>query len=477
MLGACGKVIIVTLLSLFVSIVSVYADEPQSGDSRLLPDSIYMNIMRDGSISLGYVSYFINSSSLLKSTGQNAKQLQDLNRFVQTLLGDTLIQFKRVEFVGSASAEGPRDGNSKLALDRARTLCDYLDKQYRLSDLMPVLVSEIPEDWEGLRKMVSSTSLTEFPDRDEVLNIIDLKGITNDRREVLLRQLNEGKAFRYLVSSIFPFQRYASANMVCNLKHLPYSERPDSVIANRLLSSEEADAFVRDTSILYVPVLLPKKEVVFAKNVIDSLLKRAYNPDTVHIMVRDTVIVEKQIFVTVTKVEPSLLVAVKTNLLFDVALIPNIAVEVALPGRWSAEVEGEFAWWKTANNKRNYYRIQTGGLEVRKWLGKNKPALRGHFFGLYAKAGTYDVKIKEERGYQSDFSFSTGISYGYSARLSRRLNLEMGLSVGYVGGKYDKYTYDTANDRYPWEGTYRLNYFGLTKAKVSLVYKFGKQKY
>ncbi len=49
-------------------------------------------------------------------------------------------------------------------------------------------------------------------------------------------------------------------------------------------------------------------------------------------------------------------------------------------------------------------------------------------------------------------------------------------SLGYFGGEYYKYTYDENNDRYPWRNTERLNWFGPTKAKISLVWLIGSGK-
>jgi hypothetical protein len=440
--------------------------------SPLLSDSIYMNIQRHGFLSLGYFSYFQNSSSILTSVERNAEQIRDFDHFFNVLLKDTLIHFERAELTGSTSPEGPRWFNATLARARARSLGAYLDEHYRLSSRMPILFHYIEEDWDGLQEKVEATTAEQFPERDEVLHILSRKQLSNDRRMEQLRRLNAGKAYRYLMEHIFPTQRRAIINMVCNLSE-QLGERADSVLAYRLLPQAAAEQFVRDTTIASIPVVLPTFEQLIDHHALDTLLTRVVQRiDTVRVTVRDTVTIVKQVPQVIT--QTPLVVALKSNLLFDLALLPNLAVEVAFPGQWSTEVEMEYAWWNT--EKRYTYRLFTAGLELRKWLGNaDKPALHGHFLGIYAKAGIYDIMFRTARGYQSNgISVSTGISYGYSTRLSRRLNLELGLSAGYVGGKYDKYHYDAANHRYPWDATFRLNYFGLTKAKIGLVYTFGK---
>lgn len=87
--------------------------------------------------------------------------------------------------------------------------------------------------------------------------------------------------------------------------------------------------------------------------------------------------------------------------------------------------------------------------------------------------GTYDVRTGNDLGYLSDMSYSAGLTYGYSWPLSRRLNLELGVGIGYVGGEYKTYTFDPDNDRYPYVQTLNRAYFGPTKAKISLVWLIG----
>ena len=70
-----------------------------------------------------------------------------------------------------------------------------------------------------------------------------------------------------------------------------------------------------------------------------------------------------------------------------------------------------------------------GGLEGRYWLGSkekriNSEVLTGHFLGLYAGGGKYDLQWKED-GYQGEFFIAAGISYGWATRIARNLHLEV----------------------------------------------------
>ena len=79
------------------------------------------------------------------------------------------------------------------------------------------------------------------------------------------------------------------------------------------------------------------------------------------------------------------LLALKTNLLFDLALVPNIEIEVPLDkqNRWSVNGEWMFPWWLIDHDK-YCLQILSGGVEGRYWLGSrfrrlSRPALTGHF--------------------------------------------------------------------------------------------------
>lgn len=78
--------------------------------------------------------------------------------------------------------------------------------------------------------------------------------------------------------------------------------------------------------------------------------------------------------------------ALKTNMLFDIALIPNIEVEVPVGKCWSLNGELMFPWWLFDNDK-YCMQILSGGLETRYWLDnkKKRNILTGHFAGLVCR--------------------------------------------------------------------------------------------
>ncbi len=54
-------------------------------------------------------------------------------------------------------------------------------------------------------------------------------------------------------------------------------------------------------------------------------------------------------------------VGVKTNLLYDAALTPNIGIEFGLAPKWSLDVSGNLNLWKLDNGRRWKHWLAAGG--------------------------------------------------------------------------------------------------------------------
>ena len=168
-------------------------------------------------------------------------------------------------------------------------------------------------------------------------------------------------------------------------------------------------------------------------------------------------------------------VALKTNLLHDALLTPDIGIELSIAKRWSISAEGVWAWLSN-DSRHRYWRVYGGWIEARRWLGNktDNRALTGHHVGIYGSALSYDFEFGG-KGWQSpSLTYGIGASYGYSFRIAPRLNLDLSLRAGYSAGKLIKYR--------PQCGTYVCyehgwhRYFGLTGVEVTLVWFPGKRK-
>ena len=166
-------------------------------------------------------------------------------------------------------------------------------------------------------------------------------------------------------------------------------------------------------------------------------------------------------------------IALKTNVLLDLIAIPNAGLEIPLGNRWSVAVNGHYAWWKS-DARSWYWRTYGGDIALRRWFGSKTAGrpLAGHHAGIYGQMLTYDFATGG-RGYLADkWSYGAGLEYGYSLPIRKRLHLDFTLGVGYLGGEYKEYL--PMDDHYVWQATRNRNWFGPTKAEISLVWLLGR---
>ncbi|WP_436415760.1 DUF3575 domain-containing protein [Petrimonas sp.] len=165
-------------------------------------------------------------------------------------------------------------------------------------------------------------------------------------------------------------------------------------------------------------------------------------------------------------------IGVKTNFAhWAAAGTPNAGLEFALNRKYTLEVGGGFnPFTFKDNNKAKHWIVQP---ELRYWLCES---FNGHFFGLHALAGEYNIggidipvgRLSKFKDYRYEgFAYGAGLSYGYQWVLGKRWNFEFNLGAGYTYLTYDKYPCVKCGSKL---GSGTNNYFGVTKAAVSLIY-------
>lgn len=164
-------------------------------------------------------------------------------------------------------------------------------------------------------------------------------------------------------------------------------------------------------------------------------------------------------------------VGVKTNLAHWATTTPNLGIEFAFSRKLTMEIGGGYNPFIYKDNKKvQHWIVQP---ELRFWTCES---FNGHFFGLHGLIGEYNIggvdvpvgilkNLKEHR-YQG-YAYGGGLSYGYQWVLSKRWNLEANLGAGYVYLDYKKYPCVKCGSLL---GENTKNYFGVTKAAVSLIY-------
>lgn len=157
--------------------------------------------------------------------------------------------------------------------------------------------------------------------------------------------------------------------------------------------------------------------------------------------------------------------ALKTNLLYDALLLPNVEAEWRFNDKWSVALESGIAWWGIYSGNKSY-RLAMVSPEVKRWLRPRGP-WHGIYIGAFAGVGLYDLE-KSSRGYRGEGAMG-GLSVGYMWPISRCLSLEAAVGAGYLYTRYKEYI--PRDGHHVYQRTKEINYFGPLKAKFSLVWR------
>lgn len=167
-------------------------------------------------------------------------------------------------------------------------------------------------------------------------------------------------------------------------------------------------------------------------------------------------------------------VGIKTNMLYGgVTLTPNLGVEIGLGRRTTLDIAAGYNPWNVNNagsKKLAHFMVQS---EFRYFLCER---FNGHFFGVHALYSQYNINKHElpmllgkgSKDYRFQGSaYGGGVSYGYQLMLGTHWNLEFEIGIGYARLNYDKYNCGKCGTKI--ESGHK-NYFGPTKAGISLIY-------
>lgn len=389
--------------------------------------------------SLRTTIYFRPGYSLLElSYRDNAANMKALTQGIQTIKGNPCVQLQHIRILSAASPEGNSALNKRVAKRRGERLRNYLKETLVLPDSI-FTVSSAGEDWQGLAALIAKEKT---PWRNKALQIIrhtpewvTRNGKVVDGRKRQLQNLDGGKAWKYMLDNHFYTLR-TGAVVVCEVKTLAAESTPSAAEAS--LEQARLESASQSPSSPPFPA----------------------NPSQVHPSSESQAPPVASYF------------ALKSNLLYDALLVPNLSLEASIGSGWTLGAGGMLAWW-SKDAKHRYWRIYGGGLEIRKYFGtlsKSKP-LQGHHLGIYGDFLTYDFEFGA-KGYQSKATYAAGIKYGYSHPIANRLNLDFALGIGYLHSNYK--TYVPRDGCYVYQETKKRKWLGPTQAEISLVWLLGK---
>lgn len=230
--------------------------------------------------------HFKGNDSTLKKISEIAAELNN---------PDSLAKLRHVSVIGGASPEGSVEINRRLSEKRAANIFKYLSEGIALPDSITSFTF-LGRDWKGLKQLVETDP--DVPYRDETISLIEdiMKNhpnvAPNDNLQ-RLQQLRNGVPYRYMYTHLFPALR-----------------------ASTLLFE-------------YYPVHSP-------------IIPPAYNPNAdidIIALIPPVEVISDRVIKCEKCCKPFYM-DIRTNLLFDALLLPNIGAEfyvgknLSIIGNW-----------------------------------------------------------------------------------------------------------------------------------------------
>lgn len=374
----------------------------------------------------------------------NGEVLKNLCAKIEKALQEETLE--KVVIYAYTSPDGTNKANTALAARRA----DSLESWILRNTVLPGKLLEKNSGgiaWDLLREAVSKS---EMQYKEEVLRILDNTPIWvfdgNSRvvssRKKELMDLKVGVPYRYMYEHLFPDLRSSIAILLYIRVQEPQAEEEIEPAA-----PEESEPVAPEEDMTPVAPQENVKPVAPEEKAIPEAGDDA-----------TSVAPEKGY-------EPLHRLALKTNIIYDLALMPSLEVEYMIDDRWSVNAEGEVAWWRK-ESKHKYYQIATLSPEIRYWF-KTKKRWHGHYVGLFGGGSWYDLE-NGKRGYKGEF-WKAGLSYGYMFPIGRSLSFEAGLGLGFLRTWYEEYL--PIDGHYVYQQSSRTNWIGPVKLKFTLVWR------
>lgn len=163
-----------------------------------------------------------------------------------------------------------------------------------------------------------------------------------------------------------------------------------------------------------------------------------------------------------TKITNDYHLSLRANLLRWATLTPDLGLEWRICPSWGIAVNGSWTSWSWSDKDRRYALWEVAP-EVRYYMGEKK----AWYLGAMFKTGQFNYKLSET-GKQGDL-MGGGITTGYQLQLSKALDLDFNLGLGYLNVDFEKYeVIDGVRVR---RGNETKDWYGPINAGVTLVWK------
>lgn len=357
----------------------------------------------------------------------NGRRLSEITQRFDSLQSDSTNNLRSILIVSGASPEGPLHRNRYLSDNRAKVVYDYLIAN-NLVDSTDVEIESRGIDWKGLTEQIQASDLSY---RDIVLEILATpecetkNGKLVESRKHRLMRLQGGAVWREIYEMYFPDLRRTKVMIAYDALRRPTMDVPNA-----------------DIPVFEMPIIVCPQPL-------SGSVARIEKPSN----------------------KRNLYLAIKTNLLHDLLIIPNIGAEI---GVWRGlTIGGDYRnIWLRNDEWTQWYRVEGFEAEIKYYINEDNRPFKGHHVGLYGQMLTWDITLND-RGYLAErWACGGGVSYGYILPIGRRFNIDFEIGVGYLSGTMHRYI--PQDGCRVWQSAEKFQWIGPTKVGVTLQWLIGR---
>lgn len=416
------------------------------------------------------LNYGFSKTDLDTAFMRNSASMRRLEGFFNSVRANPDVSVKNVVITSFASMEGDVISNRRFITERNATARDLVKKLSGLPDSLIICVDG-GIAWNHLRDSVDKSNMLY---REEVLYIIDNQpeetwkdGTLVDSRRKHLMDLHGGEPYRYMRARFFPYYRYSRIRITYTGT---LDEQTRSEIETKPVIADSTDNYGEG---IYIEIARDTVQELQDTVKPDTTASAVVLPPADTLAVLDTVTTPDtaastpvQTTAQTAKTEEKLpILGIKTNALVLFAGVANAGVEARIGEHFSFDFPVVYSPYTIKNN----YRLRALAFqpEFRFWF---KGYTEGHFLGLTGNFAWFNIALSNNNRYQDSADrplMGAGISYGYSWKILPCLSLEFTVGAGYANIHYDVF-YNVENGIQYNSGV--KNYWGLTKAGISVVY-------
>lgn len=383
------------------------------------------------------INFKVNSCKLDSTYSSNAEELRKLDRFVQALKNDTLMQITSIRFSGAASLEGPQAANHRLAVRRMQCLENVIRSKMNIDDVA-VTYNDSLIRWDKLSSMVGHSFPAQY--KDTLQSVIRSRmaqpdNMHNDMMAInAIKGMYSGRIYRILADDYLPEMRNACAMFVTFRKPQPVVEPEPQQVEEKQPVETDTIIYNKVDTIQEAEPVLPKAE-------------EPWQPKWY----------------------------VKTNAAAWAFAIANLTVEIDVAKHWSVAMPVYYSAWDYFSYKVKFrtFAIQP---ETRYWFSeKNDGLFAGAHLGLayynFATGGDYRTQDHSRK----TPALGGGLNIGYRLPLGKnsRWKMEFSVGAGVYSLKYDKFI-NEHNGLLAY--TDKKTYVGIDQLNISIAYTFDTLK-